>query len=136
MLLMHFFSEKAQHTVMLAVSINYHANLLAHWVDTLNECWNKFKINCVLKQGRLVHNYVQKELHMSTGNFVCHLTSTCVFFPSIDSGNIWRTLRDLDNTPRLRHPWSKSHCQASLLSVLGIDANRTVIEQRSASMPV
>ncbi|XP_040528082.1 uncharacterized protein CLBA1 isoform X1 [Gallus gallus] len=43
----------------------------------------------------------------------------------IDSGNIWRTLRDLDNTPRLRHPWSKSHCQASLLSVLGIDANRT-----------
>ncbi|POI31120.1 hypothetical protein CIB84_005129 [Bambusicola thoracicus] len=62
---------------------------------------------------------------MSTGNFVCHLTSTCVFFPSIDSGNIWRTLRDFDNTPRLRHPWSKSHCQANLLSVLGIDANRT-----------
>uniref|UniRef100_G1NL64 Aftiphilin clathrin-binding box domain-containing protein n=1 Tax=Meleagris gallopavo TaxID=9103 RepID=G1NL64_MELGA len=43
----------------------------------------------------------------------------------IDSGNIWRTLRDLDNTSRLRHPWSKSHCQENLLSVLGIDANRT-----------
>lgn len=42
----------------------------------------------------------------------------------IDSGNIWRTLRDLDNTSRLRHPWSKSHCQENLLSVLGIDANR------------
>ncbi|XP_035183198.1 uncharacterized protein CLBA1 [Oxyura jamaicensis] len=43
----------------------------------------------------------------------------------IDSGNIWRTLRDLGNTPRLRHPWSKSHCKENLLSVLGIDANRT-----------
>ncbi|OXB59483.1 hypothetical protein ASZ78_008308 [Callipepla squamata] len=43
----------------------------------------------------------------------------------IDSGNIWRTLRDLDNTPRLRHRWSKSHSQENLLSVLGIDANRT-----------
>uniref|UniRef100_A0A8B9TNP0 Clathrin binding box of aftiphilin containing 1 n=1 Tax=Anas platyrhynchos TaxID=8839 RepID=A0A8B9TNP0_ANAPL len=43
----------------------------------------------------------------------------------IDSGNIWRTLRDLDNTSRLRHPWSKSHCQENLLSVLGIDANQT-----------
>ncbi|XP_015721059.1 uncharacterized protein CLBA1 isoform X1 [Coturnix japonica] len=43
----------------------------------------------------------------------------------IDSGNIWRTLRDVDNTPRLRHPWSKSHCQENLLSVLGIDTNRT-----------
>ncbi|XP_021258884.1 uncharacterized protein C14orf79 homolog isoform X2 [Numida meleagris] len=43
----------------------------------------------------------------------------------IHSGNIWRTLRDLDNTTRLRHPWSKSHCQENLLSVLGIDANQT-----------
>ncbi|KFR00801.1 Uncharacterized protein C14orf79, partial [Nipponia nippon] len=41
-----------------------------------------------------------------------------------DSGNIWRTLRDFDNTPSLRHPWSKSHCQENLLSVLGIDANQ------------
>uniref|UniRef100_A0A669QTF7 Clathrin binding box of aftiphilin containing 1 n=1 Tax=Phasianus colchicus TaxID=9054 RepID=A0A669QTF7_PHACC len=43
----------------------------------------------------------------------------------IDSGNIWRTLRDLDNTSRLRHLWSKSHCQENLLNVLGIDANQT-----------
>ncbi|KAM6445890.1 uncharacterized protein CLBA1 [Rhynochetos jubatus] len=42
----------------------------------------------------------------------------------VDSGNIWRTLRDFDNTPSLRHPWSKSDCQENLLSVLGIDANR------------
>ncbi|XP_014812932.1 PREDICTED: uncharacterized protein C14orf79 homolog isoform X2 [Calidris pugnax] len=42
----------------------------------------------------------------------------------IDSGNIWRTLRDFDNTPSLRHPWSKSHCQENLMSVLGIDANQ------------
>ncbi|XP_068255514.1 uncharacterized protein CLBA1 [Nyctibius grandis] len=42
----------------------------------------------------------------------------------IDSRNIWRTLRDFDNTPSLRHPWSKSHCQENLLSVLGIDANQ------------
>ncbi|XP_009696715.1 PREDICTED: uncharacterized protein C14orf79 homolog [Cariama cristata] len=42
----------------------------------------------------------------------------------IDSGNIWKTLRDFDNTPGLRHPWSKSHCQENLLSVLGIDANQ------------
>ncbi|XP_072720151.1 uncharacterized protein CLBA1 [Ciconia boyciana] len=43
---------------------------------------------------------------------------------SINSGNIWRTLRDFGNTPSLRHPWSKSHCQENLLSVLGIDANQ------------
>ncbi|KAM6311508.1 uncharacterized protein CLBA1 [Aegotheles albertisi] len=42
----------------------------------------------------------------------------------IDSGNIWRTLRDVNNTPSLRHPWSKSHCQENLLSVLGIDSNQ------------
>ncbi|XP_061232480.1 uncharacterized protein CLBA1 [Neopsephotus bourkii] len=41
-----------------------------------------------------------------------------------DSGNIWRTLRDYYNAPSLRHPWSKSHCQENLLSVLGIDANQ------------
>ncbi|XP_005149729.1 uncharacterized protein CLBA1 [Melopsittacus undulatus] len=41
-----------------------------------------------------------------------------------DSGNIWRTLRDFYNAPSLRHPWSKSHCQENLLSVLGIDANQ------------
>ncbi|KFO83481.1 Uncharacterized protein C14orf79, partial [Buceros rhinoceros silvestris] len=42
----------------------------------------------------------------------------------IDSENIWRMLRDFDNTPSLRHPWSKSRCQENLLSVLGIDANQ------------
>ncbi|XP_074005919.1 uncharacterized protein CLBA1 [Numenius arquata] len=42
----------------------------------------------------------------------------------IDSRNIWRTLRDFDNTPSLRHPWSKSRCQENLMSVLGIDANQ------------
>ena len=72
---------------------------------------------------------------MFTGNFVHHVTSNCVFFPSIDSGNIWRTLRDFDNTPSLRHPRNKSHCQENLLSVLGIDANQKVIEQRFAGMP-
>lgn len=75
-------------------------------------------------------------LYTSTGNFVLLVTSDCVFFPSIDSENIWRTLKDFDNTPSLRHPWSKSHCQENLLSVLGIDANQKVIEQRFASMPV
>lgn len=43
-LLMHFFSEKPQHTVMLAVAIDYHGNLLMCWVDILNECGNTFKI--------------------------------------------------------------------------------------------
>ncbi|KFO78775.1 Uncharacterized protein C14orf79, partial [Cuculus canorus] len=42
----------------------------------------------------------------------------------VDSGNIWKILRDTDNTPSLRHPWSKSHCQENLLSVLGIGANQ------------
>ncbi|XP_064316985.1 uncharacterized protein CLBA1 isoform X1 [Phalacrocorax carbo] len=42
----------------------------------------------------------------------------------IHSGNIWRTLRDFGNTPSLRHPPSKSHCQENLLSVLGIDTNQ------------
>ncbi|XP_065541414.1 uncharacterized protein CLBA1 [Lathamus discolor] len=41
-----------------------------------------------------------------------------------DSGNIWRTLRDFYNAPSLRRPWSKSHYQENLLSVLGIDANQ------------
>ncbi|XP_054684349.1 uncharacterized protein CLBA1 [Grus americana] len=52
------------------------------------------------------------------GNPECVKNQLC-----IDSGNIWRTLRDFDNTASLRHPWSKSHCQENLLSVLGIDAN-------------
>ncbi|KFO12528.1 Uncharacterized protein C14orf79, partial [Balearica regulorum gibbericeps] len=52
------------------------------------------------------------------GNPECVKNQLC-----IDSGNIWRTLRDFDNTTSLRHPWSKSHCQENLLSVLGIDAN-------------
>lgn len=72
---------------------------------------------------------------MFTGHFVHLTTSNGVFFPSIDSGNIWRTLRDFGNTPSLRHPWSKSHCQENLLSVLGIDANQKVIEQWFPSMP-
>ncbi|KFP25655.1 Uncharacterized protein C14orf79, partial [Colius striatus] len=42
----------------------------------------------------------------------------------VDSGNIWRTLRDFDNTPGLRHLWNKSHCQENLLSALGIDASQ------------
>ncbi|KFQ20028.1 Uncharacterized protein C14orf79, partial [Mesitornis unicolor] len=42
----------------------------------------------------------------------------------IDSGNIWRTLGDFDNTPSIRHPRSKSHCQENLLSVLGIDVDQ------------
>ncbi|KAM8807982.1 uncharacterized protein CLBA1 [Eudromia elegans] len=42
----------------------------------------------------------------------------------IDCGNIWRILKDSDNTSSLRHPWSKSHCQENLLSVLGINANQ------------
>lgn len=75
------------------------------------------------------------KLYFLTGNFVHPITSNYVFFPSIDSGNIWSTLRDFDNTPILRHPWSKSHCQENLMSVLGIDANQKVIEQRFASMP-
>ncbi|KGL74032.1 Uncharacterized protein C14orf79, partial [Tinamus guttatus] len=41
-----------------------------------------------------------------------------------DCGNIWRILKDFDNTSSLRHPWSKSHCQENLLSVLGINANQ------------
>lgn len=71
---------------------------------------------------------------MFTGNFVHLTTSNGVFFPSTDSGNIWRTLGDFYNAPRLRHPWSKSHCQENLLSVLGIDANQKVIEQWFARM--
>ncbi|XP_071415478.1 uncharacterized protein CLBA1 [Pithys albifrons albifrons] len=47
----------------------------------------------------------------------------------IDSGNVWRTLRDSDNAPSLRHCWSKSHCQEILLSVLGIDANQKDISE-------
>ncbi|KAM4898224.1 uncharacterized protein CLBA1 [Sylvia borin] len=47
----------------------------------------------------------------------------------VDSGNIWRALRDFDNTPSLRHPWSKSHCQENLLSVLGIDANQKDVSE-------
>lgn len=72
---------------------------------------------------------------MFSGNFVPLVTSNCAFFPSIDSGNIWRILRDFDNTPSLKYPRSKSHCQETLLSVLGIEANQKVIEQRFASMP-
>ncbi|TRZ24472.1 hypothetical protein HGM15179_002679 [Zosterops borbonicus] len=47
----------------------------------------------------------------------------------MDSRNVWRALRDFDNTPGLRHPWSKSHCQENLLSVLGIDANQKDVSE-------
>lgn len=52
----------------------------------------------------------------------------------LDSGNVWRTLRDFGNTPSLRHPWSKSHCQENLLSVLGIDANQKDISESQADI--
>uniref|UniRef100_A0A8C8R735 Clathrin binding box of aftiphilin containing 1 n=1 Tax=Pelusios castaneus TaxID=367368 RepID=A0A8C8R735_9SAUR len=42
----------------------------------------------------------------------------------IDSGNLWRILRDSDSNSGLRHPWNKSHCQENFLSVLGIDVNQ------------
>lgn len=48
--------------------------------------------------------------------------------------SVWRTLRDFDNTPSLRHPRSKSHCQENLLSVLGIDANQKDISESQADI--
>uniref|UniRef100_A0A8C5TTJ7 Clathrin binding box of aftiphilin containing 1 n=1 Tax=Malurus cyaneus samueli TaxID=2593467 RepID=A0A8C5TTJ7_9PASS len=50
------------------------------------------------------------------------------------SKNQCRTLRDFDNTPSLRHPWSKSHCQENLLRVLGIDANQKDIPESQADI--
>ncbi|XP_014105205.1 PREDICTED: uncharacterized protein C14orf79 homolog [Pseudopodoces humilis] len=52
----------------------------------------------------------------------------------MDSGNVWRALRDFDNTPSLRYPWSKSHCQENLLSVLGIDANQKDVSEDQADI--
>lgn len=52
----------------------------------------------------------------------------------MDSGNVWRMLRDFDNTPSLRHPWSKSLCQENLLRVLGIDANQKDISESQADI--
>ncbi|KAL2304016.1 hypothetical protein Nmel_009305 [Mimus melanotis] len=52
----------------------------------------------------------------------------------MDSGNVWRALRDFDNTPSLRHPWSKSHCQENLWSVLGIDANQKDVLENQADI--
>ncbi|KAF4792545.1 hypothetical protein TURU_120919 [Turdus rufiventris] len=52
----------------------------------------------------------------------------------MDSGNVWRALRDFDNSPSLRHPWSKSHCQENLLSVLGIDANQKDVSENQADI--
>lgn len=52
----------------------------------------------------------------------------------MDSGNVWRALRDFDNTPSLRHPWSKSHCQENLWSVLGIDANQKDVSENQADI--
>uniref|UniRef100_A0A8C0IP21 Clathrin binding box of aftiphilin containing 1 n=1 Tax=Chelonoidis abingdonii TaxID=106734 RepID=A0A8C0IP21_CHEAB len=42
----------------------------------------------------------------------------------IDSGNVWRTLRDPHSTTGLRCPRNKSHCQENFLSALGIDVNQ------------
>ncbi|XP_053801872.1 uncharacterized protein CLBA1 [Vidua chalybeata] len=52
----------------------------------------------------------------------------------MDSGKIWRALRDFDNTPSSRHPWSKSHCQENLLRVLGVDANEKDISENQADI--
>ncbi|XP_005047733.1 PREDICTED: uncharacterized protein C14orf79 homolog isoform X1 [Ficedula albicollis] len=52
----------------------------------------------------------------------------------MDSGTVWRALRDFDNSPSLRHPWSKSHCQENLLSVLGIDANQKGVSENQADI--
>ncbi|KAM4779659.1 uncharacterized protein CLBA1 isoform 1-T2 [Cyanocitta cristata] len=52
----------------------------------------------------------------------------------MDSENVWRMLRDFDNTLSSRHPWSKSHCQENLLSVLGIDANQKDISESQADI--
>ncbi|KAG6933261.1 hypothetical protein G0U57_019568, partial [Chelydra serpentina] len=46
------------------------------------------------------------------------------FFSSIDSGNLWRTLREPDSITGLRCPWNKSYCQENFLSALGIDVNQ------------
>ncbi|OWK58808.1 Uncharacterized protein C14orf79 [Lonchura striata] len=53
----------------------------------------------------------------------------------MDSGKVWRALRDFDDAPSSRHPWSKSHCQEKLLRVLGVDANQKVIEQWFSNLP-
>ncbi|XP_064279190.1 uncharacterized protein CLBA1 [Passer domesticus] len=52
----------------------------------------------------------------------------------MDSGNVWRALRDFDNTPSSRHPWSKSHCQENLLRVLGVDANQKDVSENRADI--
>ncbi|KAL9849713.1 uncharacterized protein CLBA1 isoform 1-T5 [Geothlypis trichas] len=52
----------------------------------------------------------------------------------MDSGYVWRALRDFDNTPSSRHPWSKSHCQENLLSVLGVDANQKDVSENQADI--
>ncbi|CAN8215600.1 unnamed protein product [Coccothraustes coccothraustes] len=52
----------------------------------------------------------------------------------MDSGNVWRALRHFDNTPSSRHPWSKSHCQENLLSVLGVDANQKDVSENQADI--
>nr|XP_054491785.1 uncharacterized protein CLBA1 [Agelaius phoeniceus] len=52
----------------------------------------------------------------------------------MDSGNVWRALRDFDNTPSSRHPWSESHCQEILLSVLGVDANQKDVSENQTDI--
>ncbi|KAF2982229.1 hypothetical protein EK904_008795 [Melospiza melodia maxima] len=52
----------------------------------------------------------------------------------MDSGNVWRALRDSDNAPSSRHPWSKSHCQENLLSVLGVDANQKDVSENQTDI--
>ncbi|XP_057883038.1 uncharacterized protein CLBA1 [Melospiza georgiana] len=52
----------------------------------------------------------------------------------MDSGNVWRALRDSDNAPSSRYPWRKSHCQENLLSVLGVDANQKDVSENQTDI--
>ncbi|XP_030130972.4 uncharacterized protein CLBA1 [Taeniopygia guttata] len=52
----------------------------------------------------------------------------------MDSGKVWRALRDFDNAPSSGHPWSKSHCQENLLRVLGVDANQKDVSENQADL--
>ncbi|XP_021410168.2 uncharacterized protein CLBA1 [Lonchura striata] len=52
----------------------------------------------------------------------------------MDSGKVWRALRDFDDAPSSRHPWSKSHCQENLLRVLGVDANQKDVSENQADI--
>ncbi|XP_065605290.1 uncharacterized protein CLBA1 isoform X2 [Cyrtonyx montezumae] len=114
----HFCSEPSRHSVIQEASSS---------VSEANHCYEGiFKLGfpeVFVSQSSESVRSLDQVLDVNNEDVgIPELTNTQL---CIDSGNIWRTLRDLDNTPRLRHPWSKSHCQENLLSVLGIDANRT-----------